>query len=87
MSYQAAFDMLHTRCDSRPLRSPKAAICQAHLMAWHVVGTLLVNLRESCPQLDDLGHLQVSEVRSLTEILDLVQPSNPIQSNLCSLIN
>lgn len=57
-------------------------------MARLVVDTLLVNLRESCPQLDDLGHLQISEVRSLTEIhqvnseiLDFVPPSDPIRSN------
>lgn len=63
-------------------------------MARLVVDTLLVNLRESCPQLDDLGHLQVSEVGSFTEIhqvngeiLDLVPPSDPIWSNHCSLIN
>lgn len=55
---------------------------------------LLVAIRESSPQPDDLGHLLVSEVRSLTEthqvssqILNLVPPSNPIRSNDCSLKN
>ena len=59
-----------------------------------VVDPFFVAFRESCPQLDDLGHLQLSEVRSLTEthqvssqILDLVPPSDPIWSNDCSLIN
>ena len=85
MSYQAAFDTLHNRCDSRLLRSLKAATCQLHLMTRLVVDTLLVNFRESCPQLDDLGHLQVHQVNS--EILDLVPSGDPIRSNHCSLIN
>ena len=59
-----------------------------------VVDPLLVAVRESCPQLDDLGHQQLSEVRCLTkthqvssEVLDFVPPSDPIRSNDCSLIN
>ncbi len=63
-------------------------------MARLVIYPLLVSFRESCPQLDDLGHLRLREVRSLTEIhrvsgevLDLVPPSDPIRSNDCSLIN
>ena len=59
-----------------------------------VVDPLLVAVRESSPQLDDLGFLQLSEVRCLTEtyqksseVLDFVPPSDPIRSNDCSLIN
>ena len=94
MSNQAALDTLHARRDSRPRRSLKAATCQMRLMTRLVVDPLLVAIRESCPQLDDLGHLQLSEVRSLTEthqvtseILDFVPPSDPVRSNDFSLIN
>ena len=94
MSYQAALHTLHTRRDSSPLGSFETATCQSLLMTRLVVDPLLVAFRESCPQLDDPGHLQLSEVRRLTEIhqvsseiLDLVPPSNPIRSNDCSLIN
>ena len=94
MSYQAALNTLHTRRDSRPLGSLKTAMWQSLLMTRLVVDPLLVTLRENCPQLDDLGHLQYCEVRCLTEtyqvssqILDFVPPSDPIRSNDCSLIN
>ena len=67
MSYQAALNTLHTRRDSRPLGSLKTAMWQSLLMTRLVVDPLLVTLRENCPQLDDLGHLQYCEVRCLTE--------------------
>lgn len=94
MSNQTPFHTLHTRCDSGPLRCLKASLCQLRLMSRLIVDPLFVCVMESCPQLDGLCHLQVSEVRSLTktnqvtsQILDLVPPSDAIGSNDCSLVN
>lgn len=94
MANQTPFHTLYTRCDTRPLRCLKAPMCQMMLMSRLIVDPLFINIRESCPQLDGLCHLQVSEVRSLTkthqvtsQILDLVPPSDAIGSNDCSLIN
>lgn len=63
-------------------------------MTRQVVNSHLLAVRESCPHVDDLGHLQLSEVRCLTEtqqvsreILDLVLASNPIQSDDSSIKN
>lgn len=94
MSNQTPFHTLHTRRDSGPLRCFKAPMRELRLMSRLIIDPLFVSIRESCPQLDGLCHLQVSEVRSLTEthqvtgqILDLVPPSNAIGSNDCSLVN
>lgn len=92
MSNQTALDALHTWSDSGALRCLKAPMCQLRLMSRLVVDALFINIQESCPQLDGLCHLQVSEVRSLTktyqissQILHLVPPSNAIRSNDYSL--
>ena len=59
---------------------PNVKMCP--LMTRLVDDPLLVTVRESCPQLDDLGHLLLSEVRCLTEnqqvsneVQDFVPPS------------
>lgn len=69
-------------------------MCQMMLMSRLIVDPLFIDISVSCPQLDGLCHLQVSEVRSLTkthqvtsQILDLVPPSDAIGSNDCSLVN
>lgn len=69
-------------------------MCQLRLMSRLIVDPLFVNVRESCPQLNGFGHLQISEVRSLTkahqvtsQILNLVPTSDAIGSNDCVLVD
>lgn len=92
MSNQTPFHTLYTWCDSGPLWCLKASLCQLGLMSRLIVDPLFVNIRESCPQLDGLCHLQVSEVRFITkthqvtsQILDLIPPSDASRSNDFSL--